>query len=186
MAQSAIDAGADLVNDVSALRDDPRMVGVAAEAGVGVVLMHRRGTSANMQAGGGPVYADVIAEISAFLRERFEFAVQSGCAREKIILDPGIGFGKRVEDNLAILGNVAAFAKLGQPVLIGASRKSFLGTVLGLPEPKSRDAASIACTVIAALGGASILRVHDVAGTCEALRLLSAVQAGEVKNPPAS
>ena len=148
--------------------------------------MHRRGTSTDMQAGGGPTYTDPVAEISAFLRERLEFAVRSGIAREKIVLDPGIGFGKRVEHNLAILGNVSAFVAIGQPVLIGASRKSFLGTVLGLSDPKSRDAASIACAAIAALGGASILRVHDVAGTCEALRVCNAVQLGTVKNLPTS
>jgi len=183
VARAAIDAGACMVNDVSALRDDPRMARVVSDTGVDVVLMHRRGTAADMQKDGGPQYADVIAEITAFLRERIAVAVASGISPEKIIVDPGIGFGKRVRHNLAILGNVAAFAAIGRPVLIGASRKGFLGTVLGLPEPKSRDPASIACAVIAALGGASILRVHDVTGTCDALRVLSAVRTGAPRTP---
>lgn len=176
VARAAIDAGADIVNDVSALRDDTNMASVVAGSGAHVVLMHRRGSSADMQVGGGPDYIDVKAEIVAFLEQRIAFAVENGIAREKIIVDPGIGFGKRVEHNLAILGNVSALTALGFPVLIGASRKSFLGAVLGLDDPPSRDAASIACAVIATLGGASILRVHDVRGTCEALRLLTAVQ----------
>lgn len=184
VAAAAIEAGADLVNDVSALRDDPEMAGVVASAGVGVVLMHRRGTPADMQRDGGPEYGDVIAEIKSFLRGRVDFAQRAGIDAERIIVDPGIGFGKRVEHNLAILGNVAAFAELGRPVLIGASRKSFLGTVLGIPEPKKRDSASLACAILAATGGASIIRTHDVAATVEAIRALSAIQRGSIEDGP--
>ena len=176
VAAAAIEAGANMVNDVSALRDDADMARVVAAAGVEVVLMHRRGTSADMQVGGGPEYGDVVGEIKTFLRERVEFAARAGIALEKIIVDPGIGFGKCVEDNLAILRNVTAFVELGRPVLIGASRKRFLGAVLGLEEPKQRDAASIACAIMAVMRGATILRVHDVAGTCQALRLAAAVR----------
>lgn len=176
VAAAAIEAGADMVNDVSALRDDADMARVVAEAGVEVVLMHRRGNSADMQVGGGPEYGDVVGEIKDFLTDRVEFAVRAGIAEEKIIVDPGIGFGKRVEDNLTILRRVASFTEWGRPVLIGASRKRFLGTVLGLEQPKDRDAASIACAVIAAQQGAAIVRVHDVARTCQALRMLAAVQ----------
>lgn len=176
VAAAAIEAGANMVNDVSALRDDADMARVVADSGVAVVLMHRRGSSADMQLGGGPEYGDVVEEIKGFLRERVEFAVRAGIAESKIIVDPGIGFGKRVEDNLTILRRVAAFTELGRPVLIGASRKRFLGEVLGLEDPKERDGASMACAVIAALRGAAIVRVHDVAGTCQALRLPAAVQ----------
>jgi dihydropteroate synthase len=177
VAAAAIEAGVTMVNDVSALRDDTRMARVVADAGVELVLMHRRGASADMQRNGGPVYQNVVDEIKQFLRERVEFAVSAGIAVERIIVDPGIGFGKRTEDNLAILRGVAAFTELGRPVLIGASRKRFLGELLGLNDPEARDAASIACALIAALQGAAIVRVHDVRGTCEALRLAAAVQA---------
>lgn len=176
VAAVAIEVGATIVNDVSALRDDTDMARMVAEAGVEVVLMHRRGTSADMQQGGGPAYENVIEEIRSFLRNRIEFSAAAGIAVDKIIVDPGIGFGKRVEDNLAILRSVAAFTELGRPVLIGASRKRFLGEVLGLDDLRSRDAASIACAVLAALRGASIIRVHDVRGTCDAMRLVAAIQ----------
>jgi len=176
VATAAIEAGADMVNDVSALRDDAGMARVVADAGVEVVLMHRRGTAANMQVGGGPEYEDVIGEIKEFLRERVEFAVRAGIALEQIIVDPGIGFGKRVEDNLAVLRNVAVFVELGRPVLIGASRKRFLEAVLGLEEPRERDAASIACAMMAVMRGAAIVRVHDVAVTCQALNVMAAVR----------
>lgn len=173
VAAAAIEAGAGMINDVSALRDDTDMARVAAAAGVEVVLMHRRGSSADMQAGGGPDYNDVVGEIRAFLRERVGLAEASGISADRIIVDPGIGFGKRTEHNLTILNSVAAFTAIGRPVLIGASRKRFLGEVLGINDPKQRDAASIQCAIIAVLGGASIVRVHDVAGTYSALRLVA-------------
>lgn len=176
VAEAAIDAGADLVNDVSALRDDPRMGEVVAERGVAVVLMHRRGTAAEMQTGGGPKYDDVIGEIGTFLGERRDFALRSSISRQRIILDPGIGFGKRVEHNLTILGHLHRFTSLGQPLLIGASRKSFLGAVLGIEEPKARDAASLACAAMAVMNGASIIRTHDVRSTVEVVRLVTAVR----------
>jgi len=176
VARAALDAGADIINDVSALRDDPEMADVVAAAGAAVVLMHRRGASADMQDGGGPHYDDVIAEITAFLLQRRDFAVDRGIDRSRIILDPGLGFGKRVEHNLTILRLLDRFVALGQPVLVGASRKRFLGSVLDVDEPKDRLAGSLACATIAALAGAAILRVHDVRQTVEAVRLCSAVK----------
>jgi len=181
VARSAIEAGANLVNDVSAFRDDAEMAHVVAESGAAVVLMHRRGASADMQDGGGPHYEDVIGEITTFLRERREFAVNHGIDRSRIIFDPGLGFGKRVEHNLMILRHLDRFVALGQPVLLGASRKRFIGNMLGVDEPKQRLAGSLACAVMAALAGASILRVHDVRDTVNAVRLCSAVH-GERAN----
>ena len=175
VARAAVDAGADIINDVSALRDDPDMADVVAASGAAVVLMHRRGTSADMQDGGGPHYDDVIAEITAFLQQRRDFAAGRGIDRSRIILDPGLGFGKRVEHNLTILRHLDRLVALEQPVLVGASRKRFLGSVLGVDEPKQRLAGSLACAVIAALAGAAILRVHDVRATVDAVQLCSAV-----------
>ncbi len=175
VARAAIDAGADLVNDVSALRDDPDMVRVVADAGVSVVLMHRRGTSADMQKDGGPQYDDVIGELRAFLAERIEFAAGHGIAHPRIIIDPGIGFGKRTEHNLALLRCLRDFTTLGPPVLVGASRKRFIGEIAGIEDPRQRDSASVACAVLAAQQGASIIRAHDVRGTVDALRLVAAI-----------
>jgi dihydropteroate synthase len=176
VAQSAVTAGADIINDVSALRDDPAMADVVAASGAAIVLMHRHGTSVDMQDGSGPHYDDVVAEIIAFLVKRRDFAVVRGIDRSKIIFDPGLGFGKRVEHNLSILRHLDRFVALEQPILVGASRKRFLGSVLGTDEPKDRLAGSLACAVIAALAGAAILRVHDVRATVDALRLCSAVR----------
>lgn len=176
VARAAIDAGADIINDVSALRDDPAMGNVAAERDVPVVLMHMRGAPANMQRDGGPTYDDVVGEIVSFLDERRAYALSCGVKPERIVFDPGIGFGKRVEHNLTILNELERLVALQQPVLIGASRKSFIGHVLGVDQPKDRDAASIACAVVAVMGGAAMVRVHDVCGTVEALRLCAAIR----------
>ncbi len=175
VAAAAIEAGADMVNDSSALRDDPDMVSVVARSGVPVVLMHRRGLPSDMQAGGGPHYDRVVQEICTFLRERAAFAEDHGIDRSRIILDPGLGFGKRVEHNLMILRELPCFVALGYPLLIGASRKRFIGAVLDIDQPQQRQAGSLACTVIAALAGAAIVRTHDVRPTVEAIRLCAAV-----------
>ena len=175
VAAAAIEAGADLVNDTSALRDDREMVSVVARSGVCVVLMHRRGTPAEMQADGGPHYDHVVQEICVFLRERATFAEDHGIDRSRIILDPGLGFGKRVEHNLMILREIPCFVALGYPLLIGASRKRFIGAVLDIDHPQQRQAGSLACAVIAALAGAAIVRTHDVRPTVEAIRLCAAV-----------
>jgi len=175
VARAAIDAGADMVNDVSALRDDPDMVRVVADAGVGVVLMHRRGTSADMQKDGGPHYDNVVGEIRAFLAERIEFATQHGITRSRIVVDPGFGFGKRTEHNLTILRHLDRFTTLGSPVLVGASRKRFIGEAAGIEDPKQRDIASVVCALLAAQQGASIVRAHAVRATVEALEVVAAV-----------
>jgi len=176
VAAAAIEAGARVVNDVSAMRDDPAMADVVAGRGVIVVLMHRRGTSDTMQAGGGPAYGDVVGKITDFLAGRVAWAVDRGVDRRRIVVDPGIGFGKRTEDNLRILNSVSRFAELGLPVLIGASRKRFLKMTLGLDDPSARDAASVVCAALAARDGAAIVRVHAVGETVQALRLVGAMQ----------
>ncbi len=176
VAKAALGAGADIVNDVSALRDDPAMVGVIATSGAAVVLMHMRGTPAAMQAGGGPHYDDVVGEIAAFLGQRRQYATRCGVDPSRIIFDPGIGFGKRVEDNLLILRHLDRFVALGQPVLVGASRKSFIGRILGLEMPRQRMAGSLACAGMAVIAGASIVRAHDVRPTVEVVRMCSAVR----------
>ena len=177
VARAALEAGADMVNDVSALRDDEEMVDVVAESSAAVVLMHRRGTAADMQRGGGPRYGDVVEEITRFLRERVDWTVARGVERSRIVIDPGIGFGKRVEHNLQILRDVERLAAIGPPVLIGASRKAFIGNVSGVTDPKRRDAASAASAAIAVLGGAAIVRAHDVSSTVDAVRVAAAVRA---------
>lgn len=171
VAREAVAAGAVMVNDTSALRDDPELVEVVAESQAAVVLMHRRGTPADMQAGGGPQYQDLIGEIAEFLAERARFAMQRGIARDRIVLDPGIGFGKRTEHNLEILQRLPEFMSLGHPLLIGASRKRFIGEITGVEQPAERLAGSLACAMIAAQAGAAIVRVHDVLETSRMLRL---------------
>jgi len=175
VATAAIEAGATMVNDVSALRDDPALVDVVASSGVWVVLMHRRGMPATMQTGGGPEYRDVVSEIAGFLRERVEWAVAAGVDRSRIVIDPGIGFGKRVEHNLQILKHVQKLTALGFPVLIGASRKRFIGMTLGGNFPRTRDAASVVCAALAVRGGARMIRAHAVAPTVSAVRLAWAI-----------
>lgn len=175
VAVTALESGTDMINDVSALQDDPELTDVVANSDADIFLMHRRGNSANMQIDGGPQYDDVIGEICDFLRERIEFAISKGIDRSRIVVDPGIGFGKRVEHNLLILKNLERLISLGQPVLIGASRKRFIGAVLGVDDPEAREIGSIVCAVQAAKSGVTILRVHNVQRTVESLRMISAI-----------
>lgn len=181
VARAAIDAGADMINDVSALRDDPGMCELVACSNATVVLMHRKGTPPSMQTGGGPHYNAVIGEICEFLSERARFAEAHGIDPSRVVIDPGIGFGKRIEHNLSILKHLDRFTALGRPVLVGASRKQFIGMVAGeanpsaIDNPRQRLAGSLACAAIAALAGAAIIRTHDVRATVEVVRLCRAV-----------
>ncbi|HDJ30126.1 MAG TPA: dihydropteroate synthase [Candidatus Acetothermia bacterium] len=159
VARAALAAGADIVNDISALRFDPEMGPLIAEADACVVLMHMQGTPRTMQE--NPTYSDPVEEIKEFFSARMEAAVRAGIPEERIILDPGIGFGKRLEHNLAILRGIGSFLELGAPVLIGLSRKSFLGELLGLP-PAERLVGTVAANAVAVRNGADIIRVHDV------------------------
>ncbi|MCJ7577662.1 MAG: dihydropteroate synthase [candidate division Zixibacteria bacterium] len=159
VAKKALDAGAEMINDISALRFDPQMKEVAAEYQVPIVLMHIKGTPKNMQE--NPYYEDVVKEIIEYLKESIQLAKDVGIQEEKIIIDPGIGFGKRLEDNLNILKNLKKFSILNCPVLVGPSRKSFIGKILDLPV-KERLEGSLAALAVSIMNGANIVRVHDV------------------------
>jgi dihydropteroate synthase len=166
VADAALAAGATIVNDVSAGLHDPSMLATAARHGAGMVLMHMRGEPATMQK--DPRYGDVVAEVRAFLEARAAAAAGAGVPRERIWVDPGLGFGKTFEHNETLLRGLEDLVALGWPVLVGASRKAFLGAAAGRG-PKDRLAGSIACAVRAAEAGAAAVRVHDVAATVEAL-----------------
>jgi dihydropteroate synthase len=172
VAEAALQAGARIVNDVSAFRHDPAMAGLVAGAGAGCCLMHMLGDDPRtMQA--GPRYDDVVSEVKAFLEERLAFAVGEGVREDRVWLDPGIGFGKTVEHNLELLRRLAEIVAIGRPVVIGTSRKSFLGRLTGRSE-REREAATIATNVIAFERGASVFRVHEVRGTLDALKVAAA------------
>jgi dihydropteroate synthase len=175
VARRAVELGAVLVNDVTALRGDPELAGVVADSGVYLCLMHMLGEPRTMQV--DPRYDDVVAEVAAFLEERLRFAVAAGIAEEQICLDPGFGFGKTVEHNFELLRRLDEIAALGRPVLVGISRKRALGRILGDPEATTGPlSASLAAAVAAYERGATILRVHDVRETVEALTVATAVQ----------
>jgi len=175
-AAAALEAGARLVNDVTALRGDPRMVSVVAEAECPVILMHMQGEPKTMQK--EPSYQDVVGEVREFLAQRVEQAVAAGVGPENIIVDPGIGFGKKLEHNLTLLRNLDAIVGLGFPVLVGASRKTFIGKITGVQEASERVFGTVATTVLAYERGATIFRVHDVSANRDALAVAEAVRVG--------
>ena len=160
VAEAALDAGAEIVNDVTALRADAELAALCAERGCGVVLMHMLGNPRTMQ--DDPRYDDVVDDVKAFLAERIEFAVAAGVDEERIWVDPGIGFGKTVEHNLELIRRLGELRELGRPIVFGASRKSFLGKITGR-EAGDRLGGTIAANVLALRAGADVLRVHDVA-----------------------
>ena len=172
-AEAALEAGARIVNDVTALRADARLAGVVAEARCPVVLMHLLGEPKTMQS--DPRYDDVVREVREFLLERAERAIAAGVHQENIILDPGIGFGKTLEHNLALLDHLDSLVDLGFPVLVGASRKRFIGKITGVDEAKERLFGTVAANVIAYERGATIFRVHDVRASREALAVARAI-----------
>ncbi len=171
VAKQALERGVCMVNDVSAF-SDPEMAGVVADSGAAAVLMHMRGVPASMQE--APAYGNLVAEVSGFLAASRDRAVEAGVKRDRLVLDPGIGFGKRtgrgVEDNATLLSRLPELGALGQPILVGASRKRFIGNITGARVEK-RLPGSLVAAVAAMWGGASILRVHDVAATLQAVRL---------------
>jgi dihydropteroate synthase len=172
-AEAALDAGARLVNDVTAL-GDPRMAALLAERECPVVLMHMKGEPKGMQR--NPHYEDVVREVQDFLTERVDRALRAGIAEDKIILDPGIGFGKALEHNLTLLNRLDVLVGLGFPLLVGASRKSFLGKIAGSGSPKDRLYATVATNVIAYERGVTFFRVHDVGANKEALMVAAAIR----------
>ena len=175
VARAALDAGADLVNDVSALRFDPELAGLVAERGAGCCLMHMLGEPRTMQE--SPRYEDVVSEVKAFLEERLAFAVAEGVEEELVWLDPGVGFGKTVEHNLELLRRLDEIVAIGRPVVVGTSRKSFLGKLTGGKTEGERLPGTIATNVLALERGASIFRVHDVAPVADALAVAAATVA---------
>jgi len=173
VAQAALDAGADMVNDVSAFRYDPELADLVAERGVPVCLMHSKGDPATMQ--NDPKYRDVVQEVADHLAERMAFATGRGVAQDRLIIDPGIGFAKTQAHNLALLAALPLLHDLGVPLLLGASRKKFIGTIGGAEIAKDRTPGSIAVALHGAAMGVQILRVHDVAETAQALALWRAI-----------
>ncbi len=173
VARRALDLGADIINDVSALQDDPRMAQLIQESGAGVVLMHRQGHSVNMQH--APQYKDVVGEIKDFLSERVSMAKSMGIPADHIMVDPGIGFGKTLNHNLEILCNIGELLTLGQPILIGVSRKAFIGTLTGKPVGE-REFGNAVAVAAAVWQGAHIVRVHEVGAMHDAIKVAQALQ----------
>ena len=175
VAEFALDAGAAMINDVSAGRDDPRMLPLAGRRRTPIVLMHMLGRPKTMQ--GDPHYDDVVGEVRAFLAARIAAAGSAGVAPRRCIVDPGIGFGKRLEHNLALLAGTRELASLGCAVLVGPSRKRFIGELSGQGDPHERIGGTVAACLAARRGGASIFRVHDVGQVVQALKVASAIDA---------
>ncbi len=179
VARRSLAAGAVMVNDVTALRGDPELAGVVAAAGACLCLMHMQGTPRTMQ--DAPRYGDVVSDVTAFLEERLAFAVAEGISEERICVDPGIGFGKTPDQNLALLRGLRSLVEIGRPVLVGVSRKSTLAKVTVGPEARvASDAASVGAAVAAFERGATLFRVHDVSAHVEALGVAAAIERGTV------
>ncbi|MBW2027640.1 MAG: dihydropteroate synthase [Deltaproteobacteria bacterium] len=177
VAREALGAGASMINDISALRFDPHMASVAAEAGVPVILMHMKGTPSDMQ--DNPTYDELIPEIVDFLRDAIDRAVKAGIKESNIIVDPGIGFGKTFDNNLQIIRDLKQLSVLKKPILLGSSRKSFLGHLLG-KEASERDVGTMATVSVGAMNGASIVRVHDVKKAVDTVRVVDAIRRGGI------
>jgi len=174
VARRAIEAGAAMVNDISGLRFDPEMAPVLSQYDIALVLMHIKGTPRNMQE--NPVYSDLFSEITDYLREGIETATESGIAEERIVIDPGIGFGKTLEHNLRIINNLDRLSPLGRPVLVGASRKSFIGKVLNNAPVSERLEGTAAAVAVSVMKGAGIVRVHDVKEMVRVVRVADAIR----------
>jgi dihydropteroate synthase len=183
VAAEALAAGAEMINDISALRHDPAMVELVAAHGVPVVLMHMRGEPETMQI--DPHYDDLLGEIHGFFRERIGYAEAKGIDPGRIFLDPGLGFGKSLEKNhnLILLKNLGVFADLGKPLLVGPSRKAFIGRILGLPS-EEREEGTLGAVAAAVLNGAAIVRVHEVAKTLRVVRVVDAILRCEAEKEP--
>ncbi|MCP4708087.1 MAG: dihydropteroate synthase, partial [Planctomycetes bacterium] len=174
VARAALDAGASIINDISALRFDPEMIKLAKSAQVPVIIMHMLGTPRDMQT--SPTYLDVVAQVKNFLAERLDFAVQAGVERSQIVIDPGIGFGKTVQHNLLLLKHLDEFHQLQAPLLVGPSRKSFIGKVLELDDPADRLYGTMGVAAHCVASGAQIIRVHDVKQIYHVVKIIEAIQ----------
>ena len=178
VAKQALKAGASIINDISAFRFDPEMISVAAEAGVPVVLMHMKGTPSDMQV--NPTYDNLITEIVDFLKHAIDRAVKGGVRKDMIIADPGIGFGKSFDHNLQIIKGLAQFHSLERPILLGTSRKAFIGHILN-KDVDERDAGTMATIAAGVMEGAHIIRVHNVKKALETVKIIEAIKRGRVK-----
>jgi len=167
---AVMEAGADIVNDISALAFSEHMAETVAQLEVPIILMHIKGTPENMQK--EPYYVDVIAELKQYFHNRIDYAYSRGVKKEKIIIDPGIGFGKRVEDNIEIVKRLKEFKEFDLPIMMGLSRKSFLGKIAGEKSPKAREVETITADVIAILNGVNIIRVHNVKNAVKSIKIL--------------
>ena len=174
VAEAALDAGAKLVNDIFAGRDDPDLLPLVARRGVPLILMHMQGRPATMQA--SPTYSDVTAEVIAFLRERVAAAEAAGIDRRRLLIDPGIGFGKSVEHNFELLRRLAELRSLGLPIVIGTSRKGFIGKITGETAESGRPFGTAATVAWSVANGADLVRVHDVAPMAQVVRMIGAIQ----------
>jgi dihydropteroate synthase len=174
VAEKALEAGADIINDISGLRMDTLMADLAAEKDVPVIIMHMKGTPQNMQ--NNPFYHDVSGEIDDFFEERIAFCMKSGISAQNIILDPGLGFGKRFQDNLDIINSLHRFTRYGLPVMAGPSRKAFLGKITRRESAGDRDTATAGAAAACALNGASLIRVHNVAAVADALKVVDVLK----------
>ena len=181
VARQALEAGAKMVNDISAMRFEPAMGPLVAEAGVPIVLMHMKGTPKDMQA--NPTYNDLFGEIMGFLSKAIDQAVKIGIKRNLIIIDPGIGFGKSFDNNLNIIKELNKFRTLGQPILVGTSNKSFIGRVLDLPV-ESRETGTMATIAAAVINGANIIRAHNVKAAKETVTIIDAIKSGSSRPKP--
>ena len=184
VAEAALDAGAHLVNDIFAGRDDPQMLPLAARRGVPVVLMHMQGRPATMQV--NPVYQDVVAESLGFLRGRVAAALDAGVASSKLLIDPGIGFGKTMSHNLELIRRLKEFAEVGFPMVVGVSRKGFIGRITGESISSGRQFGTAAAVAWAVANGAGIVRVHDVEPMAQVVRMIEAIQTGRGADFPQS
>ena len=174
VAEAALKVGASMINDIAANRLDPRMWGLARETGAGYVLMHMQGTPQTMQR--DPQYDDVVRDVAKFFERGLARLHESGVSGEQIILDPGIGFGKTVEHNLELLAGLGQFRTYQRPLLVGASRKAFIGKITGAERMEERLPGSLACAIAAAQAGVQIIRTHEVGATRQALRMMEAIQ----------
>jgi dihydropteroate synthase len=167
---AVLEGGADIVNDISALSFSEHMAETIAQLDVPVILMHIKGTPENMQK--DPSYVDVVAELKQYFHNRIDYAFSKGIKKEKIIIDPGIGFGKRVEDNIEIVKNLKAFKEFELPIMMGISRKSFLGKIAGEADPRAREIETVTADLIAILNGAGIIRVHNVGNAVKSIKIM--------------
>ena len=174
VAEAALYEGADIINDISALRFDPKMADVASALEAPVVLMHMKGSPKDMQV--DPYYEDVVGEVKGFLEKRMAWANSKGIPKKKMLIDPGIGFGKSFQDNLVLINRLEEFTELGVPVMVGVSRKAFLGAIAGIEEAGDRDVATLGAIAASAMRGVNLVRVHNVALTRQVLQVVDAIR----------